>query len=194
MASLTGTMSGNIVRFSPKRLMKSFEELSRAEMCLIWSTAVSRMYDLYESPIQRSRDLIKSAFIPASSSRMTAHTLIECDVKHIISSLVRSGWQIFATDGNTSAILLAVRYFVKTWWLVKIPIGWSLDWPRQFARRKIQYAARTRHLSKCLLSATKLIDWPLWRFFCIRKVSFIFVGGSARPSRECTVIKCPVLS
>jgi len=159
MVSSTGTMSGNIVRFSPKRLMKSFEELLRAEMCLFWSTTVSRKYDLYESPIQRSRDLIKLAFIPASSSRTTAHTLIECDVKCIISSLIRSGWQIFATDSNTSAILLAVRYFMTAWWLVKIPIGWSSDWPRRFALRKIWYAARTRHLFECLLSATKLIDW-----------------------------------
>ena len=177
MVSSTGKMSGNIVQFSPKRLMKSFEELSRAEMCLFWSTMVSRKYDLYESPIQRSQDLIKSAFIPASSSRTTAHTLIECDVKRIISSLVRSGWQIFATDWNTWAILLAVRNFVTPWWLVKIPIGWSSDWPRRFARRKIRYAARTGHMSECLLSAKKLIDWPFWRFFCIRKVSFIFVGG-----------------
>ena len=151
MASLTGTMSGNIVQFSTKRLMKSFEKLSRAEMCLFWSTAVSRKYDLYKSLIQQSRDLIILAFIPASSSRTTAHNLIECNVNYIISSLVRSGWQIFATDWNTSAILLAVRYFVTAWWLVKIPIGWSLDWPRHFARRKIRYAARTKHMSECLM-------------------------------------------
>ncbi len=98
MVSSTGTMSGNVVRFSPKSLMKSFDELLRAETCLDWSTAVSRKYDLYESPIQRSRDLMKSAFISASSSKTTAHTLIECDVNRMISSFVRSGWQIFAKD------------------------------------------------------------------------------------------------
>ncbi len=88
-------MSGNAMRFLPKSLMKSLDELLRAEMCLLWSTAVSHKYDLYKSPIQQSRDLMKSAFIPALSSKTTAHTLIVCDVNHIISSLVRSGWLLY---------------------------------------------------------------------------------------------------
>ena len=150
MVSSTGTMSGNVVRFSPKSLMKSFDELSRAETCLACSTAVSRRYDLYESPIQQSRDLIKSAFIPASSSKTTAHTLIECDVNRIISSRVRSGWEIFAKDWSTAAILLAVRYFLMPWWLAKMPIGWSSDWPRRLARKKIRYCSDACHLQRKL--------------------------------------------
>ena len=164
-------MSGNVVRFSPKSLMKSFDELSRAETCLACSTAVSRRYDLYESPIQRSRDLIKSAFIPASSSKTTAHTLIECDVNRIISSRVKSGWEIFAKDWSTSAILLAVRYFLMPWWLAKMPIGWSSDWPRRLARKKIRYDARTGQMFGCLSSAMKVMDWPFGGFFGFGKSS-----------------------
>ena len=75
---------------------------------------MSRKYDLYESPIQRSRDLIKSEFIPASSSRTTAQTLIECDVNRIISSLVRSGWQVFGNGLEYFGNLAGCKVFCDT--------------------------------------------------------------------------------
>ena len=131
----TGTMSGKVIQFLPKSAIKSYEECSRAVICLVWSIAVSRKYNLYESPIQQSRDFMKSGFMPASSSKTTAHTLMEWEEKRMFSSLVRLGWQVLATDWNTSAILSAVRYLTIPWWLTKTPIGWSSDWPMRFARR-----------------------------------------------------------
>ena len=103
-------MSGKAIRFSPKSAMQSYEERLRAVICLVWSIVVSCKYNLYESPIQRSRDLMKSGFMPASSSKTTAHTLMEWEEKRIFLSLMRSGWQVLATDCSASAILLAVRY------------------------------------------------------------------------------------
>ena len=107
-------MSGNVVRFLPKSLMKLFDELLKAETCLDWSTAVSHKYYLYESPIQRCRDSMKSVFIPALSSKTTAHTLIECDVNLMISSLVRSGWQIFCKGLKYFGNLACRKVFCDT--------------------------------------------------------------------------------
>jgi len=45
---------------SAKSLIKSYEECSKAVICLVWSTVVSRKYNQYELPIQRSLDLMKS--------------------------------------------------------------------------------------------------------------------------------------
>jgi hypothetical protein len=115
MALSTGTMSGKTIRFLPKSAIKSFEQRSRAVICLLWSITVSHKYNLYESPIQRSRDLMKSGFIPASSSKTTAHTLIEWEEKRKISFLVRSEWQVLAKDWRTSVILLPVRLCPDGW-------------------------------------------------------------------------------
>ena len=54
-----------------------------------------------------------------------AHNLVSREIR----------MQVLATDWNTSAILLAVRYLTMPWWLTMTPIGWSSDWPRRFARR-----------------------------------------------------------
>jgi len=75
--------------------LKSFRE----QRCAYFEVPRCLIGMIYESPIQRSHDLIKSVFIPASSNRTMAHTLIECDVKRIVSSLVRSGWQILQQIG-----------------------------------------------------------------------------------------------
>ena len=55
-------MSDKVIRFSPKSAIKSYEERSRAVICFVWSIVVSCKYNLYESPIQQSRDLMKSGF------------------------------------------------------------------------------------------------------------------------------------
>jgi hypothetical protein len=141
MVLSTGTTSGRVIRFSPKSAVNSVEGLSRALRCFCWRIEVSRKYSLYESPIQQSRDLIKSGSIPALLSMTMAQTLPEWELKCINTSLIKCGWHAFATDWSTSDILLPVRYLTMPCLFANTPMGWVSDWPSLLARRRILLGA-----------------------------------------------------
>ncbi len=161
MVSSTGTRSGKTVWFLPKRAIKSFEECSRAIICLLWSIAVSCKYNLYKSPIQRSWDLMKSGFIPASSSKTTAHTLMEWEEKRMILSLVRSGWQVLATDWRTSAIFWQWDISLcPDGWRIRPSVDHQIDWGALLAGR----FDMLRALDRCDDSYRRQLKWWIVHF------------------------------
>ncbi len=120
----------------PKSIIKSFGAHSRVECALpgVLRCLVNIIYtSCLSSGVKTWWSQVHSGFI----KQKPAHTLREWDEKCMISSLDRSGWHAFMMDWSTSSILLAVRYLRMPWWLTKIPIGWSSNWPRRLACRWI---------------------------------------------------------
>ena len=135
MSLSTGTTLGSTLMLVPSSFMSSSDSLLRASVCLCCKMEVSRKYNLYESPIQRNRDVMKAGLMPASSKSTRAQTRPECDDIRLNSSLDQSEWTLFAIDRSTSAILPPVRYFLMPNLLTKMPIGSESDWPRLLARK-----------------------------------------------------------
>ena len=135
MSLSTGTTLGSTLILVPSSFMSSSDSFLRALICLCCRMEVSRKYNLYESPIQRNRDVMKAGLMPASSKSTRAQTRPECDDIRLNSSADQSGWTLFAIDRSTSAILPPVRYFLMPNLLTKTPIGSESDWPRFLARR-----------------------------------------------------------
>ena len=112
-----------------------------------WGRWCARKYNLYESPIQRSRNVMKAGLMPASSKSMRAQTRPECNDIPLNSSADQSEWTFFAIDQSTSAILPPVRYFLMPNLLTNMPIGSESDWSSFLALRWMRWAARTGHMS-----------------------------------------------
>ena len=60
MSLSTGTTLGSTFILVPSNFMSSSDSILRASMCLCCRMEVSRKYNLYESPIQRNRDVMKA--------------------------------------------------------------------------------------------------------------------------------------
>ena len=126
--------------------MSSSDSFLRASICLCCKMEVSRKYNLYESPIQRNRDVMKAGLMPASSKCTRAQTgpkgndirlnsladqskwtFFAIDRDDMWLNSDQSGWTFFVTDRSTLAILPPVRYFLMPNLLTNMPIGSESD-------------------------------------------------------------------